>query len=113
MVALPLDGDDFDIAVICALKLEYDAIALLADRVWGPDEVHYERAPEDLNLYTMTRMGEHNVVLVCLAEMGKVSAASAAPGLRASFPSVSLCCCVESAVVCPGRGHQMSCSWAM
>ncbi|OHW96068.1 phosphorylase superfamily protein [Colletotrichum incanum] len=59
--------DDFRIAIICALPLEYDAIALATARI-----------------------GSHNVVLLLLPDRGKVSAASAAASLQSTYTGIEL-----------------------
>ncbi|GAW20768.1 hypothetical protein ANO14919_102790 [Xylariales sp. No.14919] len=86
----PRDRGDFKIAIICALPLEFDAICLLLDKLWDNHGLGYGRAPNDYNYYTTGRLGIHNVVLLLLPGMGKAHAASAARGLRISFPDVRL-----------------------
>ncbi|OHW96525.1 phosphorylase superfamily protein [Colletotrichum incanum] len=47
-------------------------------------------APGDYNTYSTGRMGSHDVVLLLLPNMGKISAASAAASLRSSFTGIKL-----------------------
>ncbi|KAL7959140.1 nucleoside phosphorylase domain-containing protein [Trichoderma compactum] len=82
--------DDFEIAIVCALPLEYDAVCMLIDKFWDEDGHQYGKATRDPNIYTTGRIGKHNIVLVLLPDMGKVGAASAAASLRLSFPEVKL-----------------------
>lgn len=51
----PLVMRIFQIAIICALSLEYDAVSLLIEQFWDEDGEQYGRAPADRNTYT--RMG--------------------------------------------------------
>ncbi|KAL3444690.1 hypothetical protein BJX65DRAFT_310689 [Aspergillus insuetus] len=77
---------DFRRAIICALPREFDAVEALFDE-------HYDNLPTkkqhgDPNFYRTGRIGTDYIVLTCLAEMGKGSAASAASALRISFPNI-------------------------
>ncbi|KAJ4855397.1 phosphorylase superfamily domain-containing protein [Trichoderma breve] len=86
----PASRDDFEIAIVCALPLEYDAVCILIDEFWDEDGDQYGKATRDPNIYTTGRIGKHNIVLVLLPDMGKVGAASAAASLRLSFPELKL-----------------------
>ncbi|WPJ65283.1 hypothetical protein SMAC4_13902 [Sordaria macrospora] len=86
----PNARSDFEVAIICALHLEFDAVCLLIDQLWDEDGDQYGKVDGDPNVYTTGRMGKCNVVLVLLPNMGKASAASAAASLRSSYPRVSL-----------------------
>ncbi|KAH0526240.1 hypothetical protein TsFJ059_009590 [Trichoderma semiorbis] len=86
----PASREDFEIAIVCALPLEYDAVCILIDEFWDEDGDQYGKATRDPNIYTTGRIGKHNIVLVLLPDMGKVGAASAAASLRLSFPELKL-----------------------
>ncbi|KAI8218349.1 hypothetical protein K4K54_010543 [Colletotrichum sp. SAR 10_86] len=87
----PQHRDEFEIAVVCALPLESDAVSLIFDEFWGGEGGHgLGRAPGDQNSYTNGRIGDHNVVLVHLPNMGKVSTAAAAAELRSSYTRLKL-----------------------
>ncbi|KAI1360373.1 purine and uridine phosphorylase [Xylaria arbuscula] len=86
----PTRRGDFRIALICALPLEYDAVALQFDEFWDEDGEEYGRAPGDTNSYTTGRIGNHNVVLTVLPNMGKTAAAGAAANFRCSYPRLQL-----------------------
>ncbi|KAK4164715.1 phosphorylase superfamily [Cladorrhinum sp. PSN259] len=90
MATRPANRDDFQIAIVCALRREYDAVCLLIDEFWDEDGDPYGRAPGDPNYYRTGRIGDIDVVLVHLSEMGKVSAASAAASVRSSYPGLEL-----------------------
>jgi nucleoside phosphorylase len=78
---------DFRRAIICALPREFDAVEALFDKNYDvPVQGHHG----DPNFYRTGRIGSEYVVLTCLAEMGKGSAASAASSLRISFPNIDL-----------------------
>ncbi|KXX76569.1 Regulatory protein AfsR [Madurella mycetomatis] len=87
-VQRPTSRDDFDIAIVCALPLEFDAVVSILDEVWDDGEDHptLGKAPGDLNTYLNGRIGRHNVVIVLLPQrMGKVNAAIVASDLRHSY----------------------------
>ncbi|TEA18272.1 hypothetical protein C8034_v011442 [Colletotrichum sidae] len=86
----PTRREDFGVALICALPLEFDAAVLTLDEIWEDDEHHYGKAPGDHNHYTFGRTGRHNVVLLLLPNMGKSSSASACASLRHSFSALRL-----------------------
>ena len=86
----PARREDFRIAIICALILEYDAISLIFDRFWDEDGDPYGKAPGDTNQYTTGRIGKHDVVLVLLPNIGKPSAAGAAASFRSSYTRLEL-----------------------
>ncbi|KAB8272424.1 hypothetical protein BDV30DRAFT_239508 [Aspergillus minisclerotigenes] len=86
----PSHRDGFEIAVICALKAEYDAVALLFDEYWDDEGDPYGRAPGDENTYLTGKIHKHAVVLVLLPGMGKVNAARAAANFRSSYRGIRL-----------------------
>lgn len=47
----PRTRDGFEIALICALRIESDAVVALFDEFWQEDEI-YGKAPGDPNAYT-------------------------------------------------------------
>ncbi|RDA94367.1 hypothetical protein CP533_3768 [Ophiocordyceps camponoti-saundersi (nom. inval.)] len=81
---------DFQIAIICALTLEYDAACLLVDEFWDQDDAEYGRVSGDTNIYRNGRIGTHDVVLMVLPSMGKALVAGSAASLRTSYPSLKL-----------------------
>ena len=81
-VSPPADRDGFDVAVICALPLEAECVQASFDEQW---DKNYGKAHGDHNAYTLGVISGHNVVLAHMPEMGKVSAATVAAGLRSSF----------------------------
>ncbi|KAL4901254.1 hypothetical protein BDW74DRAFT_160559 [Aspergillus multicolor] len=86
----PSRREEFEVGILCALPLEYDAVSLVFDQYWDDDGDHYGKVPGDHNVYTTGRIGKHNVVLALLSHMGKTKATSAAQGMRLSYPSLRL-----------------------
>lgn len=80
----------FEIAIICALPTEADAVISLFDEHWDEGSRRYGKATKDPNAYTTGRIGEHNIVVVHMPSMGKVSAANVAQGLHSSFQNIQL-----------------------
>lgn len=79
--------DHVNMAIICALPREFDAVEACLD------EIYQDQTPkkiQDSNFYKKGRIGPFNIVLACLPEMGKESAASAASSLRTNFPTINL-----------------------
>ncbi|KAI9155263.1 hypothetical protein HJFPF1_07844 [Paramyrothecium foliicola] len=95
-VGLPYSQNDrhgakeFEIAIICALSLEYNAVSYLFDEFWDDDGDPYGRAPGDPNNYTTGRIGKYNVVLALQPHMGKTNATGAAASMRSSYSSLWL-----------------------
>ncbi|KAF3361350.1 hypothetical protein VdG1_00959 [Verticillium dahliae VDG1] len=86
----PSRRDDFEIAIICALPLEYDAVCYIFDEFWDEDGDQYGRAVGDPNSYTTGRVGKYNVVLALLPHMGRANAAGAAASMRSSYGGLRL-----------------------
>ncbi|KAF5597743.1 pfs domain protein [Fusarium subglutinans] len=76
-----------DIAVLCALTLEADAVETLFDGQWTAG---YSRSEGDTNTYTLGIIGRHGVVLVHMPGMGTIYSATVATCCRSTFPRVSL-----------------------
>ncbi|KUL83960.1 hypothetical protein ZTR_07085 [Talaromyces verruculosus] len=86
----PFRREEFAVAIICALQLEYDAVSYTFDQFWDENGDPYGRAAGDLNVYTTGRIGAHNVVLTLLSNTGKANAASAAAIIRSSYTEIKL-----------------------
>jgi nucleoside phosphorylase len=85
----PHNRNAFQIAIICALPLESDAVEAMFDDFWEKDDT-YGKAGGDSNAYTTGRIGGHNVVLVFMPGMGKGHSASVTASLRSSFEEIRL-----------------------
>lgn len=78
--------DDYAVGWICGLPLELrSAQAMLDDH-----HPTLSNPPEDDNVYTLGRMGVHNVVITCLPSgvYGTTSAATVAIKMRSTFKSI-------------------------
>ncbi|KAL2864110.1 nucleoside phosphorylase domain-containing protein [Aspergillus lucknowensis] len=102
--SLPIGRDQFNIAVICALGSESNAVEGIFDEVW-PRPTGLGKSNNDPNTYTLGRIGYWNVVLAYLPHKGKVSSASTSAMLLASFPQIELVIVVG---VCGGVPHPQS-----
>jgi nucleoside phosphorylase len=85
----PRHRKDFEIALICALRVEFDAVEALFDDYYE-DDFTYGKAPGDPNAYTTGKMCNHNVVLAYMPGIGKASSASVAASFNTSFPGIKL-----------------------
>lgn len=83
----PRSRNDFGIAIICALSLEFDAVEASFDEHY--DSMKFGKQRGDANFYRTGRIGKHNIVLACLPEMGKRSAVVAS-SLQISFTKIYL-----------------------
>ncbi|KAL3474049.1 hypothetical protein BJX99DRAFT_260751 [Aspergillus californicus] len=79
-----LSPEDYAIGWVCALPIELAAAEEMLD------EVHEDVDTRTSHVYTLGRVGNHNVVLACLpkGQMGTNSAATVAAQLKSSFPSI-------------------------
>lgn len=82
-----LTYSDYTVGWICALPIELNAAQGLIDGRPHPplDQLHH-----DDNVYTLGRIGDHNVAITCLQEgyYGTISAAVAVQQMRATFPAL-------------------------
>ena len=78
-----LRHDDYTVGWMCALPVEMSAAKAMLDE----DHLGLQNHPSDDNSYTLGRMGEHNVVIVCLPAggYGTTSAATVAAQMQSSF----------------------------
>ncbi len=102
----PSRREDFEVAIICALPLEYDAVSLLFDEFWDRNGDLYGKAAGDCNIYATGRMGHHNAVLLLLPDMGKANAAGAAASLRSSYSGLRLALLVGICGGVPRAGNR-------
>jgi nucleoside phosphorylase len=82
----PPSPDGFLFAIVCAMILEFNAVTELLDHHWPFNELD----PEDPNIYTVGRMGGHNVVIVMPNEVGNIEAATVTQRLKQKFKNVQL-----------------------
>jgi len=81
-----LRGEDYTVGWVCALPIELAAAQEMLD------EEHQDlpRDANDTNLYTLGRIGEHNIVVACLpaGQTGTNSAAAVAVKMKSKFASI-------------------------
>lgn len=78
--------EDYTVGWVCALPVELAAAQEMLDEKHGDSVID----ASGNNIYTLGRVGEHNVVIACLPEgqMGTNSAAAVAAQLQSAFTSV-------------------------
>lgn len=86
----PPSRDGFEIAIICALAIERNAVEALLDEEYETDGFSYGKAAGDPNAYTTGRLGNQHVVLAYMPGMGMISAAAVAAGLCSSFGRIKV-----------------------
>ncbi|PWY85425.1 purine and uridine phosphorylase [Aspergillus eucalypticola CBS 122712] len=76
--------EDFQIGWICALPIEAAAAKEMLDESFG---LLGMQDPSDPNIYTLGRIGQHNVVIACLpaGQYGTISAATVANNMTRTF----------------------------
>src|ERR1700722_2021770 len=78
--------EDYTVGWVCALPIELAAATVLLDE----EHESFPYNDNDPNLYTLGRIGEHNVVLACLpaGQIGTSSAAAVAIQMQSKFASL-------------------------
>jgi nucleoside phosphorylase len=81
-----LGRDDYTVGWVCALPIELSVAQEMLDEEHG----NLPQDSDDANVYTLGRIGEHNVVLGCLpaGQTGTNSATAVAMQIKASFRSI-------------------------
>ena len=87
----PYSRDGFEIAVICALPIERDAVEALLDEDYEKDGFSYGKEAMDSNAYTTGRLGTQHIVLTYMPGMGMIRAAAVAANIRFSFKGIKVC----------------------
>lgn len=91
---------DYTIAWICALPLELSVSRAMLDE-------EHQMPPSqqgDPNAYILGRIGQHNVVMVCLpGQYGTIGAATVATNLKRTFPCIHAALMVGIGGGCPGQ----------
>ena len=82
----PASRNDYEIAVICALIIESDAVEAMFDEHWKG----YPKIENDSNAYTPGRIGVHNVVLAHMPGIGKANSAKVTSSFKINFPNIKL-----------------------
>jgi nucleoside phosphorylase len=86
----PESRADFQVAIICALPLEADAVLDLFDQHHDKDGSRYGKQEGDTNAYSTGRIGRHDVVLVHMPGMGVYNATRVASNIQLSFNGIKI-----------------------
>lgn len=86
----PSNRNDFEVALICALPVERDAIEAMLDEEYETDGPSFRKARGDDNTYTTGNLGGQHVVIPYMPGMGTANAASVAEHLKKSFPNIKV-----------------------
>ena len=86
----PQSRDEFEIAIICALPIEWNAVEALLEADYEEGELSYRKKDGDRNAYTTGWLGNQHVVLVYMPSMGMVPATAVATQLRSSFRNIKV-----------------------
>ncbi|EXA29857.1 hypothetical protein FOVG_18692 [Fusarium oxysporum f. sp. pisi HDV247] len=97
----PNDRRGFEIAIICALPLEADAVEALFDHHWDDEDTPLDKEPGDPNAYSTGVICRHNVVLSYMPGMGIANAAAVASNCGKSFTGIKLALVVGVCGVVP------------
>ncbi|KFA56527.1 hypothetical protein S40293_01031, partial [Stachybotrys chartarum IBT 40293] len=89
---------DFGIVIICALRIEANAVLCAFDHLWNE---RVAGISGDINSYSAGIIGSHNVILIHMDGPGKVNAATVATDCSRSFPNVELALLVGVCGVVP------------
>jgi hypothetical protein len=86
-MSTPPKPEDYGVRWICAVQTEYVVACESLDEEYP---ILLTSPPHDDNVYTLGRIGHHNVVIACLpkGKYGLTSATSAAKDMLRSFPSI-------------------------
>lgn len=78
--------EDYTVGWVCALSIELAAAQEMLDE----EQEDSDHDANDANIYTLGRIGEHNVVIACLPEgqTGTNSAATVAIQMKSAFTSI-------------------------
>jgi nucleoside phosphorylase len=79
-----LHHEEYTVGWVCALPIELAAAAEMLDETHD----HPSSSTNEDNLYTLGRVGEHNVIITCLPHMGTNQAADVAARMDTAFPSI-------------------------
>jgi nucleoside phosphorylase len=81
-----LTETEFTVGWICALSVELSAAEAMLDEEYE----ELPQSPPDTNLYSLGRIGAHNVVISCLpaGQLGTHSAAAVASQMKSKFTSI-------------------------
>lgn len=83
----PVNREEFEIALICALPKESNGVTAVFDGFW----TGLGKGSRDENSYRFGWICDHNVVLAHMPGMGNLASSNVAAHLKRSFPHIRLC----------------------
>ncbi|GIJ90992.1 hypothetical protein Asppvi_009957 [Aspergillus pseudoviridinutans] len=86
----PTSRDQFRIAILCALRVESEAVETIFDELYEENDNRFGQDPSDENIYRNGRIGHNYVVLVYMAGIGKCKAMTTTLHLKLSYPQIQL-----------------------
>lgn len=86
----PRSRDDFETAVVCAFLLQLDAVVALFAKHYDEFNDTYGRQYGDANWYCTKHVGQHNMVLTCLPQIGKEDVARVVLRLQDNLRRINL-----------------------
>lgn len=81
--------EEYSVGWICALSIERAAATVMLDEEHSGLPI-CDRSKNDSNVYTLGRIGNHNVVIACLpaGQMGTISATTVAAQMMSTFSAI-------------------------
>lgn len=88
LTPLPASRNGFQIAIICALLEERDAVEAAMTRDYKSEGHMYGRAQGDNNHYTTSELGHKPIVLATLRNISTINTSYLVTNMRYSFPNL-------------------------
>ncbi|KAI5205800.1 hypothetical protein E4T39_02783 [Aureobasidium subglaciale] len=107
----PADRDGFQVAVVCALPEERDAVENAMTKDYKSEGHMYGKAPGDDNHYTTGELGGKPIVLAVPSNMGTVNTRHLVVNMRHSFPNLQYVFVVGIAGGAPFRYDKSTDKW--
>ncbi|KAL4876592.1 purine and uridine phosphorylase [Aspergillus karnatakaensis] len=101
-----MTGEEYTVGWICALPVERAAARAMLDDI---HDTHIERNPSDNNVYTLGRIGPHNIVIASLPSgvYGESPAATVAAQMLSTFQSIRVGLLVGVGGAIPSQQHDI------
>ncbi|CAH0025863.1 unnamed protein product [Clonostachys rhizophaga] len=103
---MPLSNNNYTVGWICAITTEYVAAQAFLDETHGEPE---HLATNDDNIYTLGKIGKHNIAITVLPhwEYGTASAAAVGTHMRHSFANIRIGLMVGIGGGAPNQKHDI------
>ncbi|KAJ6260293.1 hypothetical protein Dda_4518 [Drechslerella dactyloides] len=86
----PANRRGFEVAIICTLPFEADAVEALFNHYWDNNRPPYDKAPGNPNAYSTGAISCHNIVLTYIPAIGKVNRTIVTTNYQTNFPNIKL-----------------------